>query len=124
MRRVGWLALIVAIQPLGCATPTSSTVLVARGYDIYEAASGRYLGSDQVTWLDSKWMFGATDFVLRRPGCKDGTYTIKRTDRLDAGAVVLSVLLSFGLILPLLPAGYYSPTYTVPFPPTACHATD
>lgn len=99
MKNIALLA--AACTLVACA---SSTRIVVTDPDARIVVNGEYVGTGEGTYRDRKPSFTRQEVALRKDGCKEQTYTIRRNERPDIGAIVSA----YYLYLPIFWVAQYS----------------
>jgi hypothetical protein len=102
--------LILAAAALLAACSSSTTIRVwdaeARIY-----IDGKYQGMGETRYADRKLAFTTLDVSVRKDGCAEQNYRIRRNERPDYGAIVFG----YYLAVPMLWLSQYKDYHSYPF---------
>jgi len=73
---------------------SSSTVIRSSDPDARIYVNGEYVGTGQATYTDKKVAFSNNDVEIRKEGCAPATYSFRRNEKPDAGAIVGGLLVT------------------------------
>ena len=98
-------ALAIGLVLAACASRTRITTEV--NATIYEADTGRALGTGEADYQDKKPVWASTVFRIEKEGCRRKDLVINRSDDISIGMI----LAGFFLIFPWIWSGDYHPSY-------------
>jgi hypothetical protein len=89
------ISIAVATALCGCS---SSTHIRVSDPDAHIYVNGEYVGTGKGRYSDRKPAFTKQKVALRREGCEEETYSFRRNERPDIGAIVSA----YYLVLPAM----------------------
>jgi hypothetical protein len=102
--------LILAAAALLAACSSSTTIEVGDP-DARIYIDGKYQGMGKTHYSDRKLAFTTLDVAVRKDGCEEQTYRIRRNERPDYSAIVFG----YYLAVPVLWAAQYKDYHDYPF---------
>ena len=102
--------LILAAAAL-LAACSSSTMITVGDPDARIYIDGDYQGMGETHYSDRKLAFTTLDVSVRKDGCEEQTYRIRRNERPDYGAIVFG----YYLAVPMLWLSQYKDHHEYPF---------
>jgi hypothetical protein len=102
------LILAAAALLAGCSSSTTIRVWDAEAR-IY--IDGEYQGMGETRYSDRKLAFTTLDVAVRKDGCEEQNYRIRRNERPDYGAIVFG----YYLAVPMLWLSQYKDYHSYPF---------
>jgi len=73
---------------------SSSTVIKTSDPDARIYVNGEYVGTGQATYSDRKVAFSNNDVMIKKPGCDPASYSFRRSEKPDGGAIVGGILVA------------------------------
>ena len=73
---------------------SSTTLISSSDPDARIYVNGEYIGIGQATYTDKKVAFSNNDVTIRRPGCDPVSYSFRRNEKPDGGAIVGGILVT------------------------------
>ncbi len=67
---------------------SSSTLIKVSDPDARIYVNGEYIGVGQATYTDKKVAFSNNDVTIKKPGCDPVSYSFRRNEKPDGGAIV------------------------------------
>ncbi len=111
-RGTGTMKSLICIAALLALTACSSRTTIRVSDEsarIY--VNGEYVGTGVGRYSDRKPAFTRQDVILRRDGCEDQSYSIRRNERPDIGAIVSA----YYLVVPILWVTQYKHNHAYEF---------
>lgn len=99
------LVLVSAISFLSACSSGTSIRVSDPDARIY--VNGEYIGTGQGHYSDRRPAFSRQDVTVRKEGCEQESYTLRRNERPDLGAIVSA----YYLVLPILWVTQYKQTH-------------
>lgn len=92
------LRLIVLAAAAALAACSSGTHIRVSDADARIYVNGEYVGTGHAYYSDRKPAFSKQEVTVRKPGCEEQTFTLKRNERPDLGAIVGAYYLAFPIL--------------------------
>jgi hypothetical protein len=73
---------------------SSTTLISSSDPDARIYVNGEYIGTGQATYTDKKVAFSNNDVTIRKPGCDPASYSFRRNEKPDGGAIVGGILVT------------------------------
>jgi len=73
---------------------SSTTLISSSDPDARIYVNGEYIGIGQATYSDKKVAFSNNDVTIRKPGCDPASYSFRRNEKPDGGAIVGGILVA------------------------------
>lgn len=73
---------------------SSTTLISSSDPDARIYVNGEYIGVGQATYTDKKVAFSNNDVTFRKPGCDPASYSFRRNEKPDGGAIVGGILVA------------------------------
>lgn len=101
-------SLVAAAVAAGMFTSCASTTMITSepsGAKVY--IDGSPVGTTPYSYSDTKIVGSTTQITLKKEGCRDGTYTLNRSEKFEVGPCIGGVLVA----VPFLWIMGYNPTH-------------
>ena len=102
---------LIVVAAALLAACTSSTTIQTGDPDARIYIDGKYRGMGKTHYSDRKLAFTTLDVVVRKDGCEEQSYRIRRNERPDYGAI----LFGYYLAVPILWSAQYKDHHSYPF---------
>lgn len=100
--------LIASFVLVSCS---SATLIKTNDKDLNIYVDEKFVGKGQYTHQDSKIWGSTTKVLLKKNGCEDVSYILRRNEKFDAGACIGGIF----LLVPLLWIKKYDPVHNFQF---------
>ena len=77
---------------------TGSTVVRSSDPDARIYVNGEYIGTGEANYSDRKVSFSKNDVLLRRPGCQGESFSFRRNEEPEGGAIFTGILFTVPLL--------------------------
>jgi hypothetical protein len=103
--------LVVLVFVAALAACSSGTHIKISDTDTRIYVNGEYVGTGHAYYSDHKPAFTKQEITLRKDGCDEQSYTMRRNERPDLGAIITA----YYLYLPILWVTQYKDHHTYEF---------
>jgi len=73
---------------------SSTTLISSSDPDARIYVNGEYIGKGQAAYTDKKVAFSNNDVTIKKPGCDPASYSFRRNEKPDGGAIVGGILVT------------------------------
>ena len=87
--------LMISLALLTLSACSSTTMIRSSDPEARIYVNGEYIGTGQAAYTDRKVAFSNNDVVLRKEGCQTESYSFRRNEEPDGGAIVGGILFVF-----------------------------